>query len=74
MLVTVGASWYVGSTRKGRRKLGFWLFLLSNLMWSVWGLGAHAYALIALQLFLVVMNVRGLLKCETESPGEPLSQ
>jgi len=74
MLVTVGASWYVGSTRKGRRKLGFWLFLLSNLMWSVWGLGAHAYALIALQLFLVVMNVRGLLKCETESPGDPLSQ
>jgi hypothetical protein len=74
MLVTVGASWYVGSTRKGRRKLGFWLFLLSNLMWSVWGFGAHAYALIALQLFLVVMNLRGLLKCEAESPGEPLSQ
>jgi hypothetical protein len=60
MLVTVAASWYVGSTRKGRRKLGFWLFLLSNLMWSVWGFEAHAYALIALQLFLVVMNVRGL--------------
>jgi hypothetical protein len=64
MLLTVGASWYVGSTAKRRRKFGFWLFLLSNLLWGLWGVEAHAYALIALQVFLAVMNVRGLFKCE----------
>ena len=74
MLVTVWASWYVGSTRKHRRKLGFWLFLLSNLLWSTWGFRAHAYALIVLQLFLIVMNVRGLLKCEPEAARESLAQ
>ena len=73
MLITVGASWYVGSTRKRRRKLGFWLFLLSNVLWSLWGIRAHAYALIVLQLFLTVMNVRGLLKCEPEAQRESLA-
>ena len=68
MLITVGASWYVGSTRTQRRHLGFWFFLLSNLLWGIWGLWAHAYGLIVLQLFLTVMNFRGLRKCEPEVP------
>ncbi|HTV76901.1 MAG TPA: hypothetical protein VMF03_01485 [Steroidobacteraceae bacterium] len=67
MLVTVWASWYVGSSRRWRRKWGFWLFLCSNLMWSLWGVWAHAYGLIVLQLFLAVTNVRGLLKCEPDA-------
>jgi hypothetical protein len=67
MLVTVAASWFVASTRKRRRNLGFWLFLLSNLLWVIWGLHAHAYALVALQLFLVVMNIRGLGNSEPEA-------
>jgi hypothetical protein len=74
MLITVWASWYVGSTRKRRRKLAFWLFLFSNLLWGIWGFRAHAYALIVLQLFLTAMNVRGLLKCEPEAPRESLAQ
>jgi hypothetical protein len=67
MLVTVGASWYVASTKKRRRKFGFWLFLLSNVLWVAWGLHVHAYALIMLQVFLVLMNLRGLLKTEPEA-------
>ena len=67
MLVTVGASWYVASTKKRRRKLGFWLFLLSNVLWVAWGLHAHAYALVVLQAFLVVMNLRGLYKAEPQT-------
>jgi hypothetical protein len=67
MLVTVSASWYVASTKERRRKFGFWLFLLSNVLWVAWGLHAHAYALIALQLFLVVMNLRGLFKTKPEA-------
>lgn len=64
MLVTVAASWFVASSQKRRRKLGFWLFLLSNVLWVAWGLDVRAYALIVLQLFLVTMNLRGLLKAE----------
>jgi hypothetical protein len=64
MLVTVCAAWYVASTHRRRRRLGFWLFLLSNGLWMAWGLYAHAYALIVLQAFLVVMNLRGLFKAE----------
>jgi hypothetical protein len=59
MIVTVVASWYVASMQRQRRKVGFWLFLLSNVLWVVWGIHARAYALIALQVCLAVMNVRG---------------
>ncbi len=69
MLVTVCASWYVASTHRRRRRLGFWLFLLSNALWMAWGLYAHAYALIVLQAFLVMMNLRGLFKAEPPTNG-----
>ncbi len=59
MIVTVTASWYVASRSPARRRLGFWLFLVSNALWVAWGLHAKAYALIALQCCLAVMNVRG---------------
>lgn len=59
MAVTVMASWFVASGRSRRRKTGFWLFLLSNVLWVVWGAHAHAHALIVLQLCLVLMNIRG---------------
>jgi hypothetical protein len=62
MLVTIAASWYVASTRRERRSVGFWLFLISNVLWVIWGIHARAYALIALQVCLAVMNVRGELK------------
>jgi hypothetical protein len=62
MVVTVGASWYVASRSKGRRNVGFWLFLLSNVLWVVWGLHARAYALVALQFCLAAMNIRGARK------------
>ena len=59
MLVTVVASWFVASSNKTRRHIGFWVFLLSNVLWVVWGLHAHAYALVALQFCLAAMNLRG---------------
>ena len=62
MLVTVIAAWMVGSERKFKRNYGFWLFLLSNVLWIVWGWHDHAYALIVLQLGLAFLNVRGALK------------
>jgi len=59
MIVTVVAAYFVASTRPRRRRGGFWLYLLSNVLWIAWGLHAQAYALIVLQLCLAAMNVRG---------------
>jgi hypothetical protein len=59
MIVTVIAAWFVASRSQVRRSVGFWLFLASNVLWVIWGIHAKANALIALQLCLAVMNVRG---------------
>ena len=59
MIITVAASWYVTSTNRQRRRVGFWLFLASNVLWVIWGIHARAYALIALQACLAILNVRG---------------
>ena len=62
MIITAAAAWLVGSQRRPKRSLGFWLFLLSNLLWIAWGWYARAYALIILQVCLAVINVRGAQK------------
>jgi hypothetical protein len=67
MLVTVAAAWMVASQRKYKRNCGFWLFLLSNVLWIIWGLRDRAYALIILQLCLAFLNIRGTVK---NSPKE----
>ncbi len=64
MLVTVAASWLVASATRTRRNIGFWLFLLSNLMWVAWGLHSAAYALVVLQFALAAMNIRGAWKTD----------
>ncbi len=67
MAITVAASWYVASERKSRRNWGFWLFLVSNALWIVWGLSAGATALVVLQVCLTVMNIRGAMKASRAS-------
>ena len=62
MLVTIIAAWMVASQKKSRRNWGFWLFLLSNILWIVWGLHDAAYALILLQVALALLNIRGAVK------------
>lgn len=66
MLVTVLATWLVASLSRRKRIYGFFVFLLSNVLWVVWGWQSHAYALIVLQVALVVMNVRGIFKNESK--------
>jgi hypothetical protein len=68
MAVTVVASWLVASTEARRRNVGFWLFLLSNALWVVWGVHSGAPALITLQVALAAMNVRGALKTDADKP------
>lgn len=65
MVVTVLAAWLVASQRKFKRNWGFWLFLLSNVLWIVWGLHDRAYALIFLQVCLAFLNIRGTVKNRT---------
>ncbi|HEY5806634.1 MAG TPA: hypothetical protein VIT67_01625 [Povalibacter sp.] len=62
MLVTLAAAWAVGSQSKGRRKGGFWLFVLSNVLWIAWGIPENAWGLIVLQVGLFAMNIRGARK------------
>lgn len=64
MVVTVLAGLLVGSKSARRRKAGFMAFLLSNALWIAWGWHDDAWALIALQLCLIVTNLRGILKNE----------
>ena len=64
MAVTVLAAWLVASTTKRRRFAGFWLFLLSNVLWVAWGLHTQAWALVFLQVCLAAMNIRGARKAE----------
>ena len=68
MLATVLAAWLVGSNAKSRRNAGFWVFLSSNLLWVLWGWYDGASALIALQIGLAALNIRGVSK--TEPPQE----
>lgn len=60
MMITVVASWLVASRAAKRRWMGFWLYLLSNALWVLWGWHDSAHALMALQVVLAAMNVRGL--------------
>ena len=62
MVVTVAAGWLVASSEEKRRSIGFWLFLVSNALWILWGFVTGAIALIVLQICLGAMNIRGAKK------------
>lgn len=64
MVASVAAAWLIASQRELRREIGFWIFLVSNVLWIVWGVFDQAWALVVLQVFLGGMNVRGILKNE----------
>lgn len=67
MLSTVLAAYLVGSQSKKKRSWGFWIFLISNALWIVWGIHDSAGALIILQISLAALNIRGALKNEPTS-------
>jgi len=62
MMATLIAAWLVGSQLETKRRWGFWWFILSNILWIVWGWHTAAYALIVLQLGLFTLNLRGAHK------------
>jgi hypothetical protein len=62
MFATAVAAWLVASQSKRSREYGFWCFLFSNVLWVIWGLYDEAWALIALQVALAALNIRGAFK------------
>jgi hypothetical protein len=67
MAVSLYAAFMIGSKKAGKRIFGFWMFILSNLLWIIWGFHDEAWALISLQVALMAMNVRGIFKNESAS-------
>jgi hypothetical protein len=66
MVVTVLGAWLVASRSQRRRTIGFWVFLASNVLWVAWGWHARAYAVVALQVALAALNMRGVFKNDPE--------
>lgn len=67
MAASLAAAWLVASASEQRRAYGFWVFLLSNVLWVVWGVYTSGWALVALQVGLAAMNIRGLKKNDIEA-------
>lgn len=67
MAASLAAAWLVASASERRRAIGFWVFLFSNVLWVVWGFHSSSWALVALQLGLGAMNIRGLKKNDVQS-------
>lgn len=67
MLTTIVAAWLAASHQQQRREVGFWCFLVSNVLWVIWGWHASAWALIILQFALAAMNIRGVRNNDPET-------
>ena len=64
MIVTIAGAWYLAAQKPERRVFGFSAMVLSNLLWIAWGWNDEAWALVLLQVVLMAMNVRGIVKNE----------
>lgn len=70
MLISLAAAWWMGSTKAKKRIVAFVLLIVGNLMWIAWGWGEGAWALIALNVGLMGLNVRAIIKNEDEVDGK----
>ena len=64
MAISLAAAWWMGSRKAQKRVVAFIMLIVGNLMWIAWGWGAQAWALIALNVGLMALNVRGIVKNE----------
>lgn len=67
MVVTIVAAWLVASHQERRRAWGFWVYIVSNVLWVAWGWSTGAWALVTLQVALFAMNLRGTSRNDTNS-------
>ena len=64
MAISLAAAWWMGSRKAQKRVVAFVMLIVGNLMWIAWGWGAQAWALMALNVGLMALNVRGIVKNE----------
>jgi hypothetical protein len=64
MVVNVLAVWLLTYQSKRTRHAGFFLSLLSNILWVTWGLYVQAFAVLGLQFALAALNIRGFRKTD----------
>lgn len=64
MVVNVLSVWLLTSPSKRKRHVGFLLSLLSNGLWIIWGWHVQAFAVLALQIALATLNIRGVSKTD----------
>lgn len=66
MAVSLAAAWWLGSKKPKKRIVAFCLLIVGNIMWIAWGWPEGAWALIALNVGLMGLNVRAIMKNEDE--------
>jgi hypothetical protein len=49
-----------------KKVLGFWIASAAELMWIVWGVMTHSYALVAMSLAILLMYARAIWKWKSE--------
>ncbi len=64
MAISLASAWWMGSKQPKKRIMAFCMLIVGNLMWIAWGWGEAAWALIALNIGLLALNVRGIVKNE----------
>lgn|SRR5688500_5330756 len=73
MVATLASAWLVAAQSKNMRSVGFWIFILSNILWMIWGIHAKAYALVLMQVGLLLLNLRGAYKNKTDDSLESVN-
>ena len=66
MAISLASAYWMGSTKAKKRIVAFIMLIVGNLMWIAWGWGEQAWALIALNVGLMALNVRAIFKNEEE--------
>ena len=64
MVVNVLSVWLLTAQSRHKRHVGFILSLISNALWIAGGWHVQAFAVLALQLALGAINIRGVRKTD----------
>jgi hypothetical protein len=62
MAASIVAAWLVASQSSRRRNHGFWWFLASNILWTIWVVQDGARAIVVFQFALAALNLHGAKK------------
>lgn len=65
-VVALIGGWMVANESRTHRRLGFALFLASNLLWIWWGSLSSAWALVTMQALFCLTSARGIARNRRE--------